>query len=83
MTRSLNLNETTKLCAVKEFFVFKECHPVRNTTKRIKQILDAEYKKFNLNTIVMNLNYLQLKYKLFCLELLQKYEEIFDQIYRF
>ena len=32
----------------KEFFVIKESCPVRNTTKRIKQILDAEYKKINL-----------------------------------
>ena len=30
----------------KEFFVIKESQPVRNETK---QILDAEYKKINLN----------------------------------
>ena len=27
-----------------KFFVIKESRPVRNVTKRIKQILDAEYK---------------------------------------
>ena len=46
-------------CTVKEFFVIKESHPVRIATKRIKQILDAKYKKNNLKSIVMNLNYLK------------------------
>ena len=31
-------------CTAKDFFVIKESRPVRNTTKTIKQILDAEYK---------------------------------------
>ena len=34
-------------CTSIEFFVTKESRPVRNTTKRIKQNLDAEYKKIN------------------------------------
>ena len=42
-------------CMAKEFFVIKESRLVRNATKRVKQILDAEYKKINLKSIVMNL----------------------------
>ena len=41
----------------KEFFEIKESRPVSNATKRIKQILYAEYKKINLKSIIMNLNY--------------------------
>ena len=50
-------------CMAKEFFVIKECRPVRNTSKRIKQNLDAEYKQINLKTIIMNLNHLKDKHK--------------------
>ena len=32
-------------CMAKEFFVIKKSFPVRNATKRIKQILNVEYKK--------------------------------------
>ena len=46
-------------CSAKEFFVIKESCPIRNATKRIKQFLDAEYKKINLKSIVMNLNYIK------------------------
>ena len=59
-------------CTAKEFFVIKESRPVRNATKRIKQILDAEYKKINLKSIVMNLNYSKDKHEDSLLELLQK-----------
>ena len=48
-------------CTAKEFFVIKESRPVRNATKKIKQILDAEYKKMKEN----NLNYLKKKLKSF------------------
>ena len=41
-------------CTAKEFFVIKENRPVQNATKRIKQILDAEYEKINLKTIFMS-----------------------------
>ena len=51
-------------CLVKKFFVIKESCPVRNATKRIKQILDAEYKKINLKSLVMNLNCLKDKHKI-------------------
>ena len=46
-------------CAAKEFFVIKERRPVTIATK----ILDAEYKKFNQKSFVMNLNYLKEKQK--------------------
>ena len=62
----------------KEFFVIKESCPARIVTKRIKQILDAEYKEFNLKSIIMNLNYLKDKHNNFSLELLQKYDKMFD-----
>ena len=62
----------------KEFFLIKESHPLRNATKWIIQIFDAEYKKINLKSKVMNLNYLKDKQKNSSLELLQKYEEMFD-----
>ena len=65
-------------CTTKEFFVIKESHPVQNATKRIKQILDAEYEKVNLKSIVMNLNYLKDKHKNSISELLQKHRTIFD-----
>ena len=46
-------------CMTKEFFIIEEICPAINATKRIKQILDAEYKKINLESIIMNLNYLK------------------------
>ena len=61
-------------CTAKEFFVIIESRPVRIATKSIKQILDAEYEKSNLKSIVMNLNYLKEKQKKSLLELLQKYK---------
>ena len=44
-------------CMAKEFFIVKESRLVRNTPKKIKRILDAEYKKINLKSIVMSINY--------------------------
>ena len=61
-----------------QFFVIKESCPVRNATKGIKKILDAEYKKINLKSIVINLNYLNKKHKNSLLELLQKHKNMFD-----
>ena len=40
----------------KEFFIIKETRPAGNATKK-KQILDAEYKKINLKSIILSLNY--------------------------
>ena len=50
-------------CTAKEFCLIKESRQVRIVTTRIKQILDAEYKKFNSKSIVMNLNYLKEKHE--------------------
>ena len=44
----------------------------------MQQILNTEYKKINLKSIEMTLNYLKDKHKNSLLELLQKYKEIFD-----
>ena len=65
-------------CTAIEFFVIKESRPIRIAAKRIKQILYAEYKKINLKLIIMTLNYLKDKHKNYLLELLQKYEKMFD-----
>ena len=65
-------------CAVREFFVIKECCPIQNTTERIKQILDAEYNKINLKSIIMSLNYFKVKIKYALLELIHMYEKFFD-----
>ena len=61
-------------CTAKVFFVIKESCLVHCANKRSKQILDVEYTKINLNTIVMILNYLKIKHKDSLLEFLQKYE---------
>ena len=50
-------------CTAKEFFVIKQSRPVRNATKKIKHISDAEYKKINLKSIVMNLIHLKDKHE--------------------
>ena len=47
----------------KEFIVIKESRPVRIATQRIKQILDAEYKKIDIKSIIMSLYYLKDKHK--------------------
>ena len=65
-------------CAAKELFIIKENLLVRKVTKKIKQILVAEYKKINLKSIIMSLNYLKEKYYNSLLRLFQKYEKIFD-----
>ena len=65
-------------CTAKESFVIKESCPVQNATKRIKQILDAEYNNINPKMIIMSLNYLKVKLENSLLELLQKYKNMFD-----
>ena len=45
-------------------------------TKLIKQILDAEYKKIILRSIIMNLNYLKHKNKNSLLESIHKHEKM-------
>ena len=70
MVRSFDLPPTY---TARDFLLIKESLPAWNATKRIKQILDAEYKKINLQTIVMSLSYLKIEHKDFILELFQKY----------
>ena len=41
-------------CTAKEFFVIKESRPVKNPTKKKKQIFDEECKKINIKSIVVN-----------------------------
>ena len=62
-------------CTAKEYFIIKESHPVRNASKRIKQILDVECKTIDLISIIMSLNYLKDKHENSLLELLQKFEK--------
>ena len=69
---------TSPNCTAKEFFIIKEHLPVQNATKRIKRIIDAEYKKIDLESIFMSVNYLKYKHNNSLLELLQKYKKIFD-----
>ena len=58
-------------CAAKEIFAIKESRPVRNATKRIKRISDAEYNKINFEAIFRSLKYLKDKRKNSLLELFQ------------
>ena len=50
-------------CIAMKFIVTKESYQVWNATKRNKQILDAEFKKINLKTILITSNYLKVKHK--------------------
>ena len=45
---------------------------------QLKGLLETEYNKVNLKTTIMSLNYLKVKHKNSLLELLQKYEKMFD-----
>ena len=67
-------------CTVAEFFFINESLPMRNRTKRINKVLDAEYKKINLTGIVNNLAYSKDKHQAFLLHLLQKYKQMCDEI---
>ena len=58
-------------CTAKEFFVIKESCAIRDAAKRIKQILDAEYKRISLKSIVVNLNHFKDKHKNSLLEILK------------
>ena len=77
--QELSISMKSPNCTAKDIFVTKESCSFRNATKRIKQILGAEYKKIFLGSIIMNLNYLKDKHKNSLLQLLQKYEKMFDE----
>ena len=66
----IKLSPGKKLGSKKAYFIIKESRPVRNATERIKQMLDAEYRKINLKSIIMNLNHFKNKHKNSLLELL-------------
>ena len=61
-------------CTAKELFAIKESH---SFVTRIKQ-KNAEYKKINLKSTILNLNYLKDRDKNSLLELLLKHENMFD-----
>ena len=51
--QEVSISMTPPHCVEQEFFVIKENCPLWNVIKRIKQIIDAEYKKTNLKTLVL------------------------------
>ena len=53
-------------CTAKGFFVGnqRKLSSTKWNLKKNKQILDAEYKKINQKSIIMNLNYLKVKQKI-------------------
>ena len=65
-------------CKMRTHFTIQESKKIRNASKRMKKILDANYKKANLKEIVNNLKYLSSDKRSFILTLLRKYEEMFD-----
>ena len=65
-------------CKMRTHFTIKDSKNVRDATKRIKKILDANYKKANLKEIVNNLKYLNNDKQSLIQKLLRKHEEMFD-----
>ena len=59
-------------------FTIQDSKNVRNTTKRIKDILVANYKKANLKKIVNDFKYQSIDKQSLILQLLRKHEEMFD-----
>ena len=45
-------------CKVRTYFTIQDGKNIRNATKRIKKLLEANYKKANLKKIVNNFKYL-------------------------
>ena len=64
--------------STKTHFAIGDSRRVASETKRIKKILDAKYKKANLNKLVKKLEYLDNNKQIKLLKLLQKYEPMFD-----
>ena len=65
-------------CTVEGHFAIEESTNVQQATTRIKKILDAKYEKANLKEIVKSLNYLTKSEQKSMLQLLRKYESMFD-----
>ena len=59
-------------------FAISDSKRVASETKRMKKILDANYEKADLNKIVDNLKYLDKNKQTKLLNLLKKYEPMFD-----
>ena len=47
--QGVSLSMEFKDFTTKELFIIEVSHPIQNETKQIKLILDAEYKKIDLN----------------------------------
>jgi len=65
-------------CTVEGHFAIEESANVQQATSRIKKILDAKYEKANLKQIVKSLNYLAKSEQKLMLQVLRKYEDMFD-----
>ena len=63
-------------CKIKKHFVIQDSKNVRNSTNRIKKILDASYEKANLKSITSKLKYLSSEEQLLIFKLLRKHEII-------
>ena len=65
-------------CKMRTHFTIQYSKNVRNVTKRIKNILDANYKKANLKNIVNDSKYPNNNKQSLVLKWLRKHEEVFD-----
>ena len=65
-------------CEIKSHFAIAESNSVKEATGRIKRILDAKYEKANLKQVIKKLNYLTKVEQKGLLNLLQKYETMFN-----
>ena len=65
-------------CKMRTHFTIQDSKNVRNTPKRIKKILDANYEKANLKKIFNNLKYRSNDKQSLILKLVTKYDKIFD-----
>ena len=64
-------------CKMRTHFTIKDSKNVRNATKRMKKMLDANYEIANLKKIMNNLKYLNNDKQSLILKILRKREEMF------
>ena len=67
-------------CKMRTHFINQDSKNVRNATKRMKKILDANHEKDNLKKILNNFKYLNNDIQSIILKLLRKHEEMLDGI---
>ena len=67
-------------CKMRTHFTINDRKYIRNTTKRIKKILNAKYKKDNSNKIVNHKKYLNNDKQSTILKLLRKHEKFLKKI---